>query len=129
MSIEVNRTRVADDGTVACDFTVPGLFSFSANFAGLDSYVTATRYLLGLMPDGFRPVPPPRAYSAAEQYDLRRACASHAVQKPIPRASVPPFVQDEATVIGGNAYPPDEPEALKAGKAFSSDETKVGGTD
>lgn len=70
MSIEIEHTRRLPDGRFRCVVTFP----CSA------TYAKGTNDLLSIEP---------RAYSAAEQYDLRRACASHAVQKPIPRELTP----------------------------------------
>lgn len=93
MSIEINGTRLAADGTVSCEVCVPNVGTFRATVESIEDYVRVARYWLGVPVDGFAQ----RAYSHAEDLELRRRAAEVATDRRIPRASVPPYVtaQDE----------------------------------
>ena len=120
MSIEINRARVAADGTVSCEFVFPNIGSF----------VRVANDAMRVEPAAFAPREATApAYSHAQAtYEAKHAAAEIATCTRIPRATVPPFVAD-LTTLGGNAYPPEEPEGLTAGRAYEAHELKAGGTD
>jgi len=94
MGIEINRARVAADGTVSCEFVFPNIGSF----------VRVANDALRVEPAGFE-LPKPADYDADAQARLRiaaereakREAAQAATGQRIPRASMPPY----DTTLGG----------------------------
>lgn len=117
MSIEINRARVAADGTVTCEFVFPNIGAF----------VRVANDALQVEPAAFAPreaTAPP--YSHAEGLERRRSAAEAATGHRIPRAYMPPY----DTTHGGQPLSVlmadvEEPPL----RAFSADEVSPGGTD
>jgi len=110
MSVEINRARVAADGTVSCEFVFPNIGSF----------VRVANDALRVEPAGFAPDyygdAQARLRIAAER-EAKREAAQTATGLRLPRASMPPY----DTTLGG--------QPVGGFMSFSEDEQKAGGTD
>jgi hypothetical protein len=119
-----------------------GRFRFEVECESLGHAAACMNRVVEVEPAAFAPVEPTAAsYYAdaaarlhiAAQREAKREAAQQATGRRIPTAHMPPFVAD-LTTLGGNAYPPEEPEALTAGTAYAAggfltaDECKPGGT-
>ena len=91
MGIEINRARVAADGTVSCEFVFPNIGAF----------VRVANDALRVDPAGYAPADyyadaQARLRIAAER-EAKREAAQTATGQRIPRASMPPY----DTTLGG----------------------------
>lgn len=128
MSIEINRARVATDGTVSCEMVFPNITTFARS----------ANEVLRINPDAFAPREATApAYSHAEAMDRVQAETRRRIDaQRLPRAYVPPY----DTTLGGQPLPDhvaalmdtqiEEPDSLTAGTAYGSEEheRKAGGT-